>query len=245
MLISTVGLLILAWNKWSKYRFVLIPIFVGFLLMDLSLFAASSTKLLTGAWIPLIAGFCLGSMMWIWRKGRQQLNIRLNESSMTWAEVEKLRKKGKIAITQNLGIYPSSIENVVPQALEQQIRVMGSMPKNVVVVTVTSVDRPFSHMPPEYKTVNEFVSTVNISSGFMEQRNVPRALRSKSITPHMDEREAIYFVTDRTLIPAHRTNLNRAEEVIFTTLHRNATAPAHFYHLPERRVITFDVSIEV
>ena len=245
MLISTVGLLILAWNKWSKYRFVLIPIFVGFLLMDLSLFAASSTKLLTGAWIPLIAGFCLGSMMWIWRKGRQQLNIRLNESSMTWAEVEKLRKKGKIAITENLGIYPSSVENVVPQALEQQIRVMGSMPKNVVVVTVTSVDRPFSHMPPEYKTVNEFVSTVNISSGFMEQRNVPRALRSKSITPHMDEREAIYFVTDRTLIPAHRTNLNRAEEVIFTTLHRNATAPAHFYHLPERRVITFDVSIEV
>jgi KUP system potassium uptake protein len=245
MLISTVGLLILAWNKWSKYRFVLIPIFIGFLLMDLSLFAASSTKLLTGAWIPLIAGFCLGSMMWIWRKGRQQLNIRLNESSMTWAEVEKLRKKGKIAITENLGIYPSSVENVVPQALEQQIRVMGSMPKNVVVVTVTSVDRPFSHMPPEYKTVNEFVSTVNISSGFMEQRNVPRALRSKSITPHMDEREAIYFVTDRTLIPAHRTNLNRAEEVIFTTLHRNATAPAHFYHLPERRVITFDVSIEV
>ena len=245
MLISTVGLLILAWNKWSKYRFVLLPIFVGFLLMDLSLFAASSTKLLTGAWIPLIAGFCLGSMMWIWRKGRQQLNIRLNESSMTWAEVEKLRKKGKIAITQNLGIYPSSIENVVPQALEQQIRVMGSMPKNVVVVTVTSVDRPFSHMPPEYKAVNDFVSTVNISSGFMEQRNVPRALRSKSITPHMDEREAIYFVTDRTLIPAHRTNLNRAEEVIFTTLHRNATAPAHFYHLPERRVITFDVSIEV
>jgi len=245
MLISTVGLLILAWNKWSKYRFVLLPIFVGFLLMDLSLFAASATKLVTGAWIPLIAGFCLGSMMWIWRKGRQQLNIRLNESSMTWAEVEKLRKKGKIAITQNLGIYPSSVEDVVPQALEQQIRVMGSMPKNVVVVTVTSVDRPFSHMPPEYKAVNDFVSTVSISSGFMEQRNVPRALRSKSITPHMDEREAIYFVTDRTLIPAHRTNLNRAEEVIFTTLHRNATAPAHFYHLPERRVITFDVSIEV
>ena len=245
MLVSTVGLLILAWTKWAKYRFVLLPIFVGFLLMDLSLFAASSTKLVTGAWIPLIAGFCLGSMMWIWRKGRQQLNIRLNESSMTWAEVEKLRKKGKIAITQNLGIYPSSVEDVVPQALEQQIRVMGSMPKNVVVVTVKSVDRPFSHTPPEYKAVNDFVSTVSISSGFMEQRNVPRALRSKSITPHMDEREAIYFVTDRTLIPAHRTNLNRAEEVIFTTLHRNATAPAHFYHLPERRVITFDVSIEV
>jgi KUP system potassium uptake protein len=164
MLISTVGLIILAWTKWAKYRFVLLPIFVGFLLMDLSLFAASSTKLVTGAWIPLIAGFCLGSMMWIWRKGRQQLNIRLNESSMTWAAVEKLRKKGKIAITDNVGIYPSSVEDVVPQALEQQIRVMGSMPKNVVVVTVKSVDRPFSHTPPEYKAVNDFVSTFSTST---------------------------------------------------------------------------------
>lgn len=245
MLVSTIGLLILAVSQWSKYKFFLVPVFTIFLLMDLSLFAASSTKLATGAWIPLIAGFCLGSMMWIWRKGRQQLDMRLNETSMTWDEVAKLRKKGKITLTDTLGIYPSAVIDIVPQALEQQIRVMGNMPKNVVVVKVTSVDMPYSHKAPEFSQVNEFLSTVSISSGFMEQRNVPRALRSKTIAPHIDEREAIYFVTDRTLVPKHRTDLNRVEEVIFTTLHRNATAPAHFYHLPDRRVITFDVSIEV
>ncbi len=245
MLVSTIGLLILAFTQWSKYKFFLVPVFTIFLLMDLSLFAASSTKLVTGAWIPLIAGFCLGSMMWIWRKGRQQLDLRLHETSMTWDEVAKLRKKGKINLTDNLGIYPSAVIDIVPQALEQQIRVMGSMPKNVVVVKVTSVDMPYSHKAPEFTQINDFLSTVSISSGFMEQRNVPRALRSKTIAPHIDEREAIYFVTDRTLVPKHRTDLNRVEEVIFTTLHRNATAPAHFYHLPDRRVITFDVSIEV
>ena len=86
---------------------------------------------------------------------------------------------------------------------------------------------------------------MTVFSGFMEQRNVPRSLRSKNMAEHFDEREAIYFVTDRTLIPADKTGLNRAEEIIFTTLHRNATAPAHYYHLPEQRVITFDISIEV
>jgi KUP system potassium uptake protein len=245
MLVSTIGLLILAWTKWTKFKFILIPIFVAFLLMDLSLFAASSTKLVTGAWIPLIAGFCLGSMMWIWRKGRHQLDMRLIETSMSWVEVEKLRRGKKITLTENLGIYPSAALGVVPQALEQQIRVMGSMPKNIVVVKVSSVDIPFSNKAPEYAKENDFLSTVSITSGFMEQRNVPRALRSKSIAPHMIEREGIYFVTDKTLLPKHRTNLNKAEEVIFTTLHRNATAPAHYYHLPERRVITFDISIEI
>jgi KUP system potassium uptake protein len=245
MLVSTVGLIILAWTKWSKFKLFLLPIFVAFLLMDLSLFAASSTKLVTGAWIPLLAGFCLGSMMWIWRKGRQQLDLRLNETSMTWAEVEKLRRKGKVTLTENIGIYPSAVLGVVPQALEQQIRVLGSMPKDIVVVKVFSIDMPFSNKAPEFNKENDFLSTVSVTSGFMEQRNVPRALRSKSIAPYLDERAGIYFVTDRTLVPKHRTNLNRVEEVIFTTLHRNATAPAHYYHLPERRVITFDVSIEV
>jgi K+ transporter len=79
----------------------------------------------------------------------------------------------------------------------------------------------------------------------MEQRNAPRALRSQSVSEFFDEKDAIYFVTARKLVAADKTRLNKAEELIFTTLRRNATTPAHFYHLPERRVITFDISIEM
>lgn len=245
MLVSTIGLLILTAGKWKSKRWFLIPIFIVFLIMDVTLFLAASTKLITGAWLPLLVGFCLASMMWIWRKGRFELDKRLSETSMSWDQVTKIRKSKKVKLMDSLGIYPSAVLGAVPQALEQQIKVMGSMPKEIVVVTVTSVDAPYSHKPPQYERVNEYLSMVTVFSGFMEQRNVPRALRSKAMAEHFDERDAIYFVTDRTLIPADKTGLNRAEEVIFTTLHRNATAPAHYYHLPEQRVITFDISIEV
>ena len=245
MLVSTVGLLILALSKWRKFRFVLVPIFLVFLILDLTLFAASSTKLFSGAWLPLIVGFCLASMMWIWRKGRFELDKRLSDTSMSWKSVTKLRNTGKIAITDNIGIYPSAVFGVVPQALEQQIRVLGSMPRHIVVVTVESMDTPICHKPPVYKKVSDYLATVSVPSGFMEQRNVPRALRSQSVAEHFEERDAIYFVTIRNLIPANKTGLNKAEDLIFTTLHRNATTPAHYYHLPERRVITFDVSIEM
>ncbi|CAB4633543.1 unannotated protein [freshwater metagenome] len=245
MLVSTVGLILLAFSKWRKFRFVLLPIFVLFLFLDLTLFAASATKLITGAWLPLLAGFCLASIMWIWRKGRFELDKRLSETSMSWSRVTRLRNSGKVTITNNIGIYPSAVFGLVPQALEQQITVLGSMPKQIVVVTVDSKDTPVSHKPPVYSRVSEYLATVSVPSGFMEQRNVPRALRSHAVSEFFDEREAIYFVTDRTLIPADKTGLNRAEEIIFTTLHRNATTPAHYYHLPERRVINFDISIEV
>lgn len=245
MTVSTVGLLILAVTKWKSQRWWLLPIFIAFLFMDLSLFAASSSKLVTGAWIPLVVGFCLASMMWIWRKGRQELDKRLSETSMTWNQVTKLRKSGKLATNDIIGIYPSAVSGVVPQALEQQIRVLGSMPKQIVVVKVDSVEEPFCHKPPVYEQINEYLATVSVPTGFMEHRNVPRALRSHAIAEHFEERDAIYFVTDRTLIPADKTDLNKVEDLIFTTLHRNATTPAHYYQLPERRVITFDISIEV
>lgn len=245
MLVSTIGLLILAVSKWKARRWVLLPIFSVFLVLDLSLFIASSTKFLTGAWIPVLLGFCLASMMWIWRKGRTELNNQLNKNSMSWDKVAKLRAKKSVQVVNGLGIYPTAIPGVVPKALEEQIRVMGSMPKQIVVVNVLPEDVPYSHKPPVFEELNEFVSLVTLPCGFMEQRNIPRALRSKHLAEKFDEKEGTYFVTDRTLMLADKTSLNRAEEVIFAALHRNATTPRYFYHLPERRVITFDISVQM
>lgn len=245
MLVSTIGLLILAVSKWKALRWILIPIFSVFLILDASLLVASSTKFMTGAWIPVLIGFCLASMMWIWRKGRLELNAQLNKDSMSWKKVEKLRKNKSILIVDGVGIYPTAIPGVVPKALEEQIRVMGSMPKQIVVVNVLPEDVPYTHKPPLFEEVNEFASLVSLPCGFMEQRNIPRALRSKHLAEKFDEKHATYFVTDRTLTLADKTSLNRAEEVIFAALHRNATTPRYFYHLPERRVITFDISVQM
>ena len=245
MLVSTIGLLILAVNKWRAQRWFLIPIFSIFLILDVSLFIASSTKLLTGAAIPLVVGFCLASMMWIWRKGRSELNNQLNKTSITWDKVEKLRTKKSVQLVTGLGIYPTAISGVVPKALEEQIRVMGTMPKKIVVVNVHPEEVPYSHKPPVVEEINSFVTLVTLPCGFMEQRNIPRALRSKQVAALFDEREGTYYVTDRTLQIADKTSLNRAEEVIFAAMHRNATTPRYFYHLPERRVITFDISVQM
>ena len=245
MLVSTVGLIILALYKWRERRAVLLPIFGLFLIMDLTFVVSTATKIFTGAWVPLLAAFCIASMMWIWRKGRYELDKRLWQKSLTWEQVARIRKNKKVVLTDNVGIYPTSVFGIVPQALEQQINILGSIPKMIVVVKVESIEVPLSHKPPVVEKVNDFLLNVVVTSGFMEQRNVPRALRSKVLAEYFDERDGIYFVTDRTLVAADKTALNKAEELIFATLHRNATTPAHYYHLPERRVLTFDISIEL
>jgi KUP system potassium uptake protein len=245
MLITTFAMYFVAKETWKISKWLSYPVLALFAVMDIAFLISTSTKVATGAWLPLLIGFCLGSMMWIWRKGRYELNNRLVETSMTWATIKRMRTQKKIALTENVGIYLSAVPDAVPQALEQQISVLGSMPKNIVVVTIESVDRPKSHATPEFTKLNDFVSTVRLESGFMEQRNIPRALRSKAVAEHFDERDAVYFVTDRTLLPNDKTGLNRLEEIIFATLHRNAADPAKYFNLPAHRVITFDVAVDI
>jgi KUP system potassium uptake protein len=245
MLITTFAMYFVAKETWKISKWLSYPVLALFAVMDIAFLISTSTKVATGAWLPLLIGFCLGSMMWIWRKGRYELNNRLVETSMTWATIKRMRTQKKIALTENVGIYLSAVPDAVPQALEQQISVLGSMPKNIVVVTIEPVDRPKSHATPEFTKLNDFVSTVRLESGFMEQRNIPRALRSKAVAEHFDERDAVYFVTDRTLLPNDKTGLNRLEEIIFATLHRNAADPAKYFNLPAHRVITFDVAVDI
>ncbi len=38
---------------------------------------------------------------------------------------------------------------------------------------------------------------------------------------------------------------NRGEEIVFDTLHRNASTASRYYKLPAHRVITFNVAVEI
>ena len=246
MLITTVAMYFVALEKWKLSKFVIVPVFGAFAIMDLVFVVATSTKVVTGAWLPMLIGFCLGSMMWIWRKGRRVLNYRLMDEDMTIAQIERMRAKGKkVTVSKGTGLYLSAVKDAVPQALQQQIRVLHSMPEKIIFVNVETIDDPISHEPPKYEQINEFMGRVTLKAGFMEARNLPRALKSKAVADYFDEKEAIYYVTERTLVQSHNGDLNRIEEMVFDTLHRNASTASRYFKLPAHRVITFNVSVEI
>lgn len=246
MLITTVAMYFVARDRWKLSKFVIIPVFLVFAIMDLAFVVSTSTKVVTGAWLPMLIGFCLGSMMWIWRKGRSVLNYRLLDEDMTLAQIQRMRAKGnKVSISKGTGIYLSAVPGAVPQALQQQIRVLHTMPEKIIFVSVETIDDPVSHEPPVYEQVNDFIGFVKVTAGFMEARNLPRALKSKSVADYFDEKEAIYYVTERTLVQSHKGDLNRIEEIVFETLHRNASSASRYYKLPAHRVISFNVAVEI
>jgi KUP system potassium uptake protein len=247
MLITTVAMYFVARERWKLSKFITIPVFAIFALMDFAFVVSTSTKVVTGAWLPMLIGFCLGSMMWIWRKGRFVLNARLLDEELTLAQIARMRARGgKVAVAKGTtGIYLSGVPGAVPQALQEQIRVLHTMPEKIIIVSVETIEDPYTHKPPTYEQVNDFIGRVTVEAGFMEARNLPRVLKSKSVADYFDEKDAIYYVAQRTLVPSNRGDLNRIEEIVFDTLHRNASTASRYYKLPTNRVITFNVAIEI
>jgi KUP system potassium uptake protein len=244
MLITTIALFWVALENWKWRPYLAIPLLSVFLIIDLAFVISTSTKIFKDAWVPLLIGFIVASIMWIWRKGRYLLNEMLTNETMTWKKVDQLRAGNKISVTKSVGIYLAANPSLVPQALESQIKALKSMPEKIVMVHVVTTEQPYSKEKPLYIDLSDYLARVTVFSGFMETTDLPRALRSKHVREHFDEKEATYFVATRKFVNPHDGDLNKVEDLIFSAMHRNSESASDYFKLPAGRVITISVSME-
>jgi K+ transporter len=78
----------------------------------------------------------------------------------------------------------------------------------------------------------------------MESPNIPKALISCCIDAEV-EKSATYFLSDRKFVGLESGELQGNAEKVFSFLHRNSATAAHYYGLPQERVITLAVQMDL
>lgn len=244
MLMTTIAFAYVASEKfkWSKPAlYLLIPIL---LVIDLSFFLATVTKILKGAWVPLLIGIAIAYLMLVWRKGQAALEIALRKQDMTWEEVEQIIKSGEISIIPDTGIYLSASALKVPQALIAQIQNLHSCPKDILIVSVIQGDVPIVTAKPILKEVNDRVKQLYVWVGFKQDVNI-----QKTITDHVmtsaEEAECTYYLADRKFLESSEGSLRGITEKLFGILHRNSATASTYFGLPESRVITLSTQMHL
>ena len=244
MLMTTIAFAYVASEKfkWSKSAlYLLIPIL---LVIDLSFFLATVTKILKGAWVPLLIGIAIAYLMLVWRKGQAALEIALRKQDMTWEEVEQIIKLGEISIIPDTGIYLSASALKVPQALIAQIQNLHSCPKDILIVSVIQGDVPIVTAKPILKEVNDRVKQLYVWVGFKQDVNI-----QKTITDHVmtsaEEAECTYYLADRKFLESSEGSLRGMTEKLFGILHRNSATASTYFGLPESRVITLSTQMHL
>lgn len=228
--------------KWSKKAlYLVIPILI---FIDLSFFLATVTKIFKGAWVPLLIGFAITYVMWVWRKGQVALESALRKQEMSWDEVEKIIASGSISIIPDTGIYLSASALKVPQALIAQINNLHSCPKDILIVSVIQGDVPVVTAKPILKDVNDRVKQLYVWVGFKQDVNI-----QKSIIDHVmsaaEERECTYYLADRKFLETSKGSLKGMTDKVFGILHRNSATASSYFGLPENRVITLGTQMDL
>ena len=228
--------------KWSKKAlYFVIPILI---LIDLSFFLATVTKIFKGAWVPLLIGVVITYVMWVWRKGQAALESASRKQDISWEEVESTIKSGSISIIPDTGIYLSASALKVPQALIAQINNLHSCPKEILIVSVVQGDVPFVTAKPTLKVINERVRQLYVWVGFKQDVNIQKTIIEHVMTS-AEEAESTYYLADRKFLESSGGSLKGLSEKLFGILHRNSATASSYFGLPENRVITLGTQMDL
>ena len=244
MLITTIAFGIVAWTvwKWNRAAVIVFVSIIGF--FDVVFFLSTVSKIINGAWVPLVIAIGVVYLMWVWRKGQLVLGRALLRDQHDWRWLEDGVNGGEVLETETLGIFLSSAANRVPQAAVSQVQNLQSIPHRIIVATVVTENVPFAQKPSEVQKINHRATQVIIYSGFMETPNVPKALRDALLSPE-DETAATYYLSDRNFVNPESGEMKGNSDKVFAFLHKNSETASQYFGLPENRVITLAVQMDL
>ena len=247
MFIDTCLLAIVMVVLWKWKLWFTIPLLAIFFIVDGAYFAANLTKVPNGGWFPLAVGGVAFVILTTWAKGRQIMRKNMAESAMP---IEIFTKSAANSATRVPGtaIFMASSSAGVPSALLHNIKHNKVIHERVVILTVNINDVPTiaAEKRCEVKDIGHGFYRLILHFGFMQETNVPEAL--KEVTGcgmEFDMMTTSFFLSRQTLLPSKKPEMMVWREKLFAWMLRNAATAMEFFKLPTNRVVELGSQMEI
>jgi KUP system potassium uptake protein len=225
--------------QWSKLKATLV--WVPLLTIELAFFAANVTKVAHGGWVPVVLAVLVGFTIRTWIDGSQYV---LRKSRSGGVGIETLAKSvGRSAhVTEVPGtaVFLTGDRNFAPAALLHNLKHNHVLHRQNLIVTVVTETTPT--VPADRRAavekLDERFTRIVLSFGYMEEPNVPKALKgAASLGVSFDIMRTSFFLSRRSFRSSTSEGLPRWQEAIFVTLTKYASNATDFYRLPTNRVL--------
>ncbi|MFZ2544669.1 MAG: KUP/HAK/KT family potassium transporter [Candidatus Saccharimonadales bacterium] len=251
--VDTIFLMIIMRKTWHYSLIIVIFSAVVFMSIDVLFLTSSLSKLLHGAWFPIIIALLGFTLFTTWYRGHSFINReRQRAEGSLLSFVRKLRRMN-IPRIPGYAVYLGHHAGYAPLALHETLDQLRELHENVVVVTVETSDKP--HIPERSRVVfdglghpDDGISHVTLQFGYKDTPNVPKALelaRAKSKEVDFDPYEATYFtsVSQPVIVSNHRMPKWRKRLYIF--MDRNANNPTDYFRLPLEKTVEMRAFLEL
>ncbi|MFO1081583.1 MAG: potassium transporter Kup [Reyranellaceae bacterium] len=248
MLVTTVLVLAMAVRGWKWRWSVIVPVFLLFLTVDTTLFAANMLKFLEGGWVPVLIAAVIFIAMTTWMRGRVAVATREREETLPIETLIESITPGRVHRPQGTAVYMTAFSGNAPGCLLHNLKHNEVLHQHVVLLTIEVPDEPYvaADKRATITHLGKGVHRVVLHYGFMEQPDVPRdlaGLADKGVP--VDPMRTSYFVGRNNFVGASKPLLPRWQQKLFLMLSRFAASAGDFFQLPANRVVELGSRIEI
>jgi KUP system potassium uptake protein len=248
MLITTALIFVIARSLWPKIpAFLLMPLFTGFLMLHVLLFAANMTKLLSGGWVVVLISIIVVVLMTSWLKGRALLGKKTESESLPFSNFVADILAQHPPRVRGTAIFLAGSAQSTPRALLHNFKHNQALHERIIVLTVLNEEVPFvaEENRVQLKDLGSGIYRLYCTFGFMETPDLPSVLRTVAIDGQkIDPMQVSYFLGKELLVISKTSTMPVWRKRIFAFLSRNSTGASSFFKLPPNRVVEFGSQIE-
>lgn len=253
--ITTLLFLYVARIKWSAPLWLVVGGGAGLLSIDLLFLAANLTKLVHGAWLPLLIAVTALTVMTTWQRGREIVTGARESTEGSLREfVDGLAHRAQpFTRVPGTAIFLNRGKETTPLAMRANVEHNHVLHEQVVIMAIDTL--PVPRVPDAERTdvdalgyARDGIIHVTAHFGYMETPNVLAALRL--LEPSQTEGEiavdgASYFLSKLELIKGSAPTMASWRKRLFIATSYITADAAEYFGLPPDRTVIMGSRIEV
>jgi KUP system potassium uptake protein len=225
------------------------------LVVDLLFLAANLTKLVHGAWLPLLIAIAAFTVMTTWEKGREIVTRAREKAEGPLREfVDGLRDcEPPLVRMAGTAVFLNRGKETAPLAMRANVEHNRVLHRHVVVMSIDTVPVP-RLTDEERTTIDELgykrdgIIHVRACYGYMERPDIPAALGlldPAHTEGHIDVDTASYFLSKLELVAGDEPTMAPWRKQLFIATSYITSDAASYFSLPLDRTVSIGSRIEV
>ena len=253
--ITTLLFFYIAARQWHTPPWIVATGAAILLTVDLLFFAANLTKLVHGAWLPLLIAIAVFTILTTWQRGRELVTrLRQRDEGPLQAFIDQLHAtKPPLPRVPGTAVFLNRGKATAPLALRANVEHNHILHEHVLILSIET--KPVPHIPPaERLTIDALghkddrITFVTARFGYTDKVNVPALLpliRKADPESPLDEGNVSYFLSTIALRPGTTPGMSRWRKRLFLATAQITADAAEYFQLPRERTVIMGSRIEL
>ncbi|HDZ8836368.1 TPA: KUP/HAK/KT family potassium transporter, partial [Aeromonas dhakensis] len=248
MALTTLLLMVVAARRWKWSHWLIALVCAPLLLVDVTFFAANTTKFLAGGWLPILFALLAILVMTTWKRGRELVLDKLEHKSLALKGFVDNMLAHPPLLVPGTAVFLSKSVQVVPHAMLHNLKHNKILHERVIFLTVQIKDEP-------WLSFKERIELTHLGEGFWQvvahfgYKEVPsmeeifQACAQEDLKVTMAKTS--FFLSHEHLVSTDLPGMARWREGLFVWMNRNSLKATDFFHIPANRVVELGVLLEL